>query len=246
MTNLLKKIILSLSIILVLVVTESASSNGAIPIPLEAAIKKWDRKWEMKQRRKNLDPRTFPSIEQDLDAAVNKDRAVSRAAIDRLMVRGTEIAPYIIDALENLNNTKHAENLYRAILKSKAVPGTEKYIIEETENRYRVKNPLSGKELYSLYARTFISLSKFKDQARTMAYADGILDNANLEPAIHARALVYYAKNPVQQAGKWVDKYAVKSSDPEVYIAALYLGGILGRQSVKTEITSILKLEFNL
>ena len=229
-----------LSLVLLIALSSLVRAHGPIPIPLEGVIKTIDRQLPSKISSIKIDNSNFPSIATDLDSLNNKDKKISFPAYKRLITRGDKSTPEIVkriqDADTSLLEKKHLINLLGRL----KTPGADKIIINFTEKLRKLDKKTRRLSLQTLYYQTFRTLSNFDDKTEVIAYANTLLDNKKIEPAIHAQALEFLANEEVKSATAWIDIY--KDNDNiDIQYAALYLGGKLSIESAIDETITFLK-----
>ena len=234
------KNLIPLSLVLIITLSNLARAHGPIPVPLEGVIKLIDR-----QLPKKIDPvdknlSDFPPIADDLDDLDSKDKNIYLKAFQRLQARGNAVIPEFTHQLSNpdLNLSKKKRLSY--ILSRLKIPGTEKIIIDFTEELRNLDDETRKLNLKILYYQTFRSLSGYDDISASINYANTLLDNKKINPVIHAQALEFLANEKVKSATAWIDIYK-DNNNIDIQYAALYLGGRLSNESTTEETITFLK-----
>jgi len=176
-----------------------------------------------------------PSITEDIASLANYS-GQAQAAGARLVEHGGEILTEAHGVLSDPNSTFQQRIQLITVLGEIGDASSVDVIIDaanqHVNNRY-------------LYQNTLLSLTNFKQTDEIKKFVNQQLEEKNRDPLIQRSALAYYAKQPTDEANKWVDIYAAKGANENVRYAALYLGGVLGRDSVKAEIFDLLQTQQN-
>ena len=216
-------------------------AHGPIPIPIEAVNKMLDRTLPIMTDPVAKDNTNFPPIADDFNALASKDGRVRLDAYKRLIARGDKATPEIIRRMSDPNISLLEKKRLVNLLGIIKTPGSEKNIIEFTEELRGLDENVRKLKLKIIYHQTFRALSKYKDTSKAIDYANTLLNDKTIDPVVHARALFFLADQNVPGAKKWIDIFNKKNIHIDVQYAILYLGGKLGIDSNTQETINFLK-----
>ncbi|MFK5947220.1 MAG: hypothetical protein QM500_00430 [Methylococcales bacterium] len=171
----------------------------------------------------------YPPIEQDIQAMSQYGNAAQQAG-QRLVERGVSALGHIHQALENPQSFPQQMQLI-TVLGEIGDSDSVNLIIDIAEH---------SNSQY-VYQNALLALPKFEQQDGTIEFVNKQLANEKQHPLIQRSALTYYSQQPHPDAHQWVTKYNQPNTSPEVRYAALYLGGMLGDESVKQDIIDLLQ-----
>jgi len=178
-----------------------------------------------------IDVTRYPSIDDDLAALVNYS-AYARVAGQHLVERGVEILTQAHGVLADPDSSFVQRIQLITVLGEIADESSASVIIEaaeqNTNNRY-------------LYQNALLALSNFAQTEEIQKFVNRQLETQERDPLIQRTALAYYAKQPTEDANHWVDIYTSSSASNDVRYAALYLGGVLGRDDIKSGVIELLQ-----
>jgi len=184
----------------------------------------------MQIESKPIDISAFPPVEEDIQA-LSVYGPNSKAAASRLVERGVSSLNELHAALLNPSVSFQQRMQLISVLGAIGDPGSVELILEiandASNNRY-------------LYQNTLLALTNFEQTEAIVEFVDAQLEDVNRNPLIQRTALAYYALHPTRESVKWVEQYTASGANPDVRYAALYLGGVLGVESVKDEIINLL------
>lgn len=184
----------------------------------------------MESEPEPIDTSTYPPVERDIQAlsAYSPD---SKAAANRLVERGVSSLNELHAALLDPSASFQQRMQLISVLGAIGAPGSVELILDVANdapnNRY-------------LYQNTLLTLTNFEQTEAIVEFVDAQLEDAKRDPLIQRTALAYHAQHPTSESVKWVEQYAASGANPDVRYAALFLGGVLGVESVKDEILSLL------
>lgn len=175
-----------------------------------------------------VDINSFPPIEQDIQALSNYGMAAQQAG-ERLVKRGSSALYDLHHALTNPVSYQQQLQVMTVLGQIGDISSAELMIeaAEQSSNRYLSQN-------------TLLALSNLEQSEDITEFVDRQLENKNTDPLITRSALAYYTKQPQPNAFHWVNEYNQANTNADVRYAALYLGGVLGVKSVKSDIISML------
>jgi len=177
----------------------------------------------------DVDISKYPPIEDDIQA-MSRYGNVAQQAGQRLVERGVSALGYIHQALENPKSFPQQMQLITVLGE-----------IGDSESVELIIDTAEHSNSQYVYQNALLSLPKFAQQDETIEFVNKQLANEKQHPLIQRSALTYYSQQPHQDAYQWVKKYNQPSTSPDVRYAALYLGGMLGDESVKQDIIDLLQ-----
>jgi hypothetical protein len=184
----------------------------------------------MESEPEPIDTSTFPPVERDIQA-LSSYGPDSKAAASRLVERGVSSLNELHAALLDPSASFQQSMQLISVLGAIGAPGSVELILDVAgdapNNRY-------------LYQNTLLALANFEQTDSIVEFVDAQLEDSKRDPLIQRTALAYHAQHPTSESVKWVEQYAATGANPDVRYAALFLGGVLGMESVKDEIVSLL------
>lgn len=178
-----------------------------------------------------IDVNSFPSIEDDLYALSYYSASAQRAGA-RLVERGVEILTQAHGVLSDPNAPLPQKLQLITVLGEIGDAGSVQEIIELANG--------SPKNI-SLQEYALVALPNFEESDEISGFVNQQLEDDSHHPVLIRNALGYYAKQRNNDAKQWVEKYTAPVAREEVRFAALYLGGTLGMDSVKSDIEALLQ-----
>ena len=177
-----------------------------------------------------IDTSTFPPVERDVQA-LSLYGPDSKAAASRLVERGVSSLNELHAALLDPSASFQQRMQLISVLGAIGAPGSVELLLDVADdapnNRY-------------LYQNTLLALTNFEQTEAIVEFVDAQLEDSNRDPLIQRTALAYHALHPTSESVKWVEQYAASGANPDVRYAALFLGGVLGMESVKDDIIELL------
>lgn len=174
---------------------------------------------------------SFPSIEDDLYALSYYSVSAQRAGA-RLVERGIEILTQAHGVLSDPAAPLPQKLQLMTVLGEIGDAGSVQEIIELVNG--------SPKNI-SLQEYALVALPYFEESDEISEFVNQQLEDDSHHPVIIRNALGYYAEKPNTDAKQWVRKYTAFDTREEIRFAALYLGGTLGMDSVKSDIEILLQ-----
>jgi len=176
-----------------------------------------------------IDISRFPPVEDDIKAMAQYGKQAQQAG-QRLVERGINALESIHQALQNPQNFQQKMQLI-TVLGEIGESDSVDVILQATkksDNQY-------------LYQNALLALPKFEQQNKIIAFVNRQLANKQQSSLAVRSALNYYISKPQPDALQWVKQYNQPDTRDDVRYVALYLGGILGDESIKQDIINLLQ-----